>query len=336
VKLTLFKKCINTNIDPKMVENRWIFTMYKVNKLDFCPLIGLSSGHLQTIIGGFRKPVGSPPSKSWHVSLGDGNFLACEVSCPVSRFKKIAVLIHGLGGCHTSNYMVRMAQKLYDKNIMAVRVNLRGCGSGATLSSLPYHGGRSQDLLAVVRALKSWYPLQEIYVIGYSLGANIALKLAGELGNDASKLIKMTIGVCGPLDIGHTVHRMHQRKYSLYHAYFLKKVCEQAKPWLKAPVRSMYEFDNQVIAPLWGFSGAEDYYKNSSSIHYLPNIQHPCFLIFAEDDPFISHDIIKAVYGMPVQLFVTKHGGHMGFLGKTTKEHNFHWLDQQLFAWIES
>ncbi len=309
--------------------------MYTVNTLDFRPLTGLSSGHLQTIVASFRKPVGPPPSKSWHVPVDNGDLLSCEVSRPAS-FKKIAVLIHGLGGCHNSNYMVRMAKKLYDKNIMAVRVNLRGCGSGATLSSLPYHGGRSQDLLAVVQALKSQHPLQEIYVIGFSLGANIALKLAGELGNDASKLIKTTIGVCGPLDIGHTVHRMLQRKYSFYHNYFLKLVRQQAKPWLKAPVQSMYEYDNQIIAPLWGFSGAEDYYKHSSSIHYLHNIQHPARVVFAEDDPFVSKDIIKAVHGKPVELFVTKHGGHMGFLGNTAKEHNFHWLDPLLLSWIES
>jgi predicted alpha/beta-fold hydrolase len=229
-----------------------------------------------------------------------------------------------------------MAKKLYDKSIMAVRVNLRGCGSGATLSSLPYHGGRSKDLLAVVQELKSEHPEQDLYVIGYSLGANIALKLAGELGQGAEKLIKTTIGVCGPLDLAHTVKRMHQRKYSLYHNYFVKLVSEQAKPWLKNPVRTMYEYDNQVIAPLWGFAGAEEYYKKSSSIYYLPNIQHPCHLIFAEDDPFVSQDIIKAVYGMPVELFITKHGGHMGFLGNTSKEHNYHWLDQQLFSWIEA
>lgn len=309
-----------------------------IQKLHFEAIKGLSSGHVQTIVGGFHKPPTVPPSKSWHVALGNDDFLSCEVSQPSTSFQKIVVLIHGLGGSDSSHYMVRMAQKLYDSRIMAVRVNLRGCGSGIYLSSLPYHGGRSQDLLAVLQALKGQYPAQEIYVIGYSLGANIALKLAGELGSDASKLIKTTVGICGPLDLGHTVARMVQPKYRLYHNYFLKKVSEQAAPWLRSPVRSIYEFDSQVITPLWGFSDAEEFYQHSSSIHYLSNIQHPCYLLFAEDDPFISRDIIKAASqaarGTPTKLLVTKKGGHMGFLGKTSKAHNHHWLDELLFSLI--
>lgn len=312
--------------------------VYILNKLNFRPLLGLSSPHIQTVFGAFRKPVASPPTKSWHVSLGDGDFLACEVSIP-SKFDKIVILVHGLGGSHASTYMIRMARKLYDKNIMAVRVNLRGCGTGIHLSSLPYHGGLSQDLLAVLQALKSQYPTKIIELIGFSLGANITLKLLGELGDDAQKLLSAAIAVCPPLDLAHTVQRMQQRKYSLYHAYFLKKVCQQAKPWLNTPVRSIYEFDDKITAPLWGFTGAEDYYKNSSSLHRLENIRLPCKLLFAEDDPFISQEIIKAAREIiassaSLELFTTKHGGHMGFLGKTAKEHNFQWLDEQLLRWV--
>ncbi len=304
-------------------------------KLNFRPLPGLSSGHLQTILGSLRKPPAAPPSKNWQVSIENNDLLSCEISAPDS-YNQIVVLVHGLGGSHNSNYMIRMARKLYDQNIMAVRVNLRGCGSGKGLSSLPYHGGRSQDLLAVLELLKQQNPSKEIVTLGFSLGANIVLKLAGELGDDASRLIKKTIAVCPPLDLGHTVRRMQKRRYGFYHSYFLKKVVEQAEPWMKNKVRSIYEFDNTITAHYWGFSGAEEYYKSSSSLFYLSKIQHPCRLLFAEDDPFIAKEIIKAAQGMPVELFTTKYGGHMGFLGQTAKEHTSYWLDQQLFEWIES
>lgn len=268
--------------------------------------------------------------------MGDGDFLACEVSIPL-KFNKIVVLVHGLGGSHASPYMIRMARKLYNKNIMAVRVNLRGCGTGINLSSLPYHGGRSQDLLAVLQALKCQYPAYKIDLIGFSLGANITLKLLGELGDDALKLLCTAIAVCPPLDLGHTVKRLQQRKYGLYHAYFLKKVSQQAKPWLKVPVRSIYEFDDTITAPLWGFSGAEDYYKQSSSLHYVSSIRLPCKLLFAEDDPFISPHLIQEAYKVPSgQLFTTTCGGHMGFLGYTAKEHRCYWLDQQLLEWADN
>lgn len=289
---------------------------------------------MQTVLGAFKKPVLPAPTKSWHVPVGNGDFLCCECSIP-DAFTKIVVLVHGLGGSHASNYMIRMSRKLYDKKIMAVRVNLRGCGTGVALSSLPYHGGRSDDILAVLKALKAQYPTKDIDLVGFSLGANIVLKLAGELSSGVSTYIRSIIAVCPPLDLAHTVARMQQKKYGIYHSYFLKKVCQQAKPWVKTKINSIYDFDDKITARLWGFSGAEDYYKQSSSIHYLSSIQCPCRLLFAQDDPFISTEIIKAASGMPVEVFTTKYGGHMGFLGKTTPEHNFQWLDQQLLEWLD-
>ncbi|MCE5294870.1 MAG: alpha/beta fold hydrolase [Chlamydiales bacterium] len=300
--------------------------------LNFRPHFGLSSGHLQTILVSYVAPPEAPPSSNWHVALDDSDALSCQVSTPF-HFTKIVVLVHGLGGCHTSNYMVRLARKFYDNNVKVVRVNLRGCGSGIGLSSRPYHGGRSDDLLAVLKALKSLHPHTDIHLIGFSLGANIALKLAGELGSDASKLLQQTIAVCPPVDLGLTVSRMQKFRNSIYHAYFLKKVCHQAKPWLRTPVRSIYEFDDQITARNWGFTGAEDYYKRSSSRYFLSRIKHPCKVLFAEDDPFIAKELIELAHNMPLELFTTKHGGHMGFLGKT-KEHSTHWLDQQLFSWL--
>ncbi len=305
-----------------------------MNNLEFRPHLGLSSGHLQTVLAAFRVPLKAPPTTSWQVSLGANDSISCEISTP-KNFDKVVVLVHGLGGSHASNYMVRMARKLYDKDIKAVRVNMRGCGSGKGLSHLPYHGGRSQDLLAVLQALKSRYPTKDIYAVGFSLGANVVLKLAGELGSDGSKLLKTTIGVCCPVDLAKTVYRMQQRKYHFYHSYFLKKVCEQAKPWLHMPITSIYEFDDKITAPLWGFSGAEDYYKKSSCLHFLPEIKHTCHLLFAEDDPFVPLDVIKSISKSSVNLWTTKHGGHMGFLGKALKEHKSQWLDQQLLHWID-
>ncbi len=300
-----------------------------MNQLDFRPLPGLSSCHLQTILASLRKPKSAPPSTTICVGLGKGDFLACEVSRP-EIFSKIVVLVHGLGGSHESNYMVRMARRCYDNGIMAVRVNLRGCGSGKELSSLPYNGGRSDDVSFVLEELKGEFPHAEICLVGFSLGANIVLKLAGELGTRAPK----TIAVCPPLDLGLCVEAIQKKRYALYHAYYVKKLREQGKPWLQRPIRSIYEFDDSVTAPLWGFSGAKDYYAKSSAIHYLSAIKCDCRLLFAEDDPFIPNHLIKMASSYNVRLYVTKHGGHMGFLGYTAKEYNYHWLDQQLVEWL--
>ncbi len=298
-------------------------------QLDFRPLFGLSSCHLQTIVAALIKPSFAPLSHTMHVSLDAGDKLACVVSQP-STFSQIVVLVHGLGGSSESNYMVRMAKHCFDAGIMAVRVNLRGCGAGKELSRLPYNGGRSEDVLAVLEVLKSRYPHAEITLVGYSLGANIALKLAGELGT--TNLLKKTIGVCPPIDLEACVHSIQKKQNALYHAYYVKKLCEQATSWLKSPVDSIYEFDDKVTAPLWGFSSASDYYTNSSALGYLPAIKHDCCLIFAEDDPFIPSSLIQTTSSCPVTVYVTKRGGHMGFLGYTSKKYSSRWLDELLLS----
>lgn len=290
----------------------------------FRPLPGLSSPHLQTIFGALKRPPEAPPTVTKLVSVGNGDFVACECSIP-AEFKKIVVLVHGLGGSHASGYMIRMARRLYDRNIMAVRMNLRSCGSGRGLSNLPYHAGRSQDLMSVVEVLQRDFPGCELNVVGFSLGANIALKLQGELG-EASPIAK-TVAVTPPLDLACAVAHIQK---TIYHRHYLKHVCKQATPWLHTRVKSLYEFDDKITGPVWGFSGADEYYRHASSCNYLAGIKRPSYVLFSEDDPFIPREIRNIAIGMPVIVDTTRHGGHMGFLGYTEPEFRCHWLDQYI------
>lgn len=305
-----------------------------VKKLNFKPFFGLSSKHLQMIISNFIPCGKAPLSKQWFIDIGNGDKLSCEVSTPLNwkNDNKTIALIHGLGGSHTSKYMVRMARKLYEKGNRVIRINLRSCGSGKGLSKLPYNAGNSDDILKVLQALKTETPHSDIFVVGFSLGANTALKLAGELGPEAENLVKTFIAVCPPLDLEHTVLSMQQRKNHLYHQYYLKQVHEQAKPWTTQKFTSLYEFDDKITGPLWGFTGAKDYYQNCSSKYFLKKICVASHILCAEDDPFISINVLKDLsLSNHVHLWTTKYGSHLGFLGRT----KFHWIDHLLLNWID-
>ena len=294
-------------------------------RLEFIPLTGFSSCHLQTIISAFKKPKEEPPSFSWKVSLPDGDALSCEMSQP-DAFEKIVLLVHGLGGSHESGYMVRIAKKLYDKGICACRVNLRGAGSGKGLSKRSYHAGRSDDLLAVLEAIKRAHPEKRVSVVGFSLGANIVLKLAGELAGDAHELIEQTVAVCAPLDLYKTVLAIQRPKNALYHRYYLKKI--------EARTKTLYAFDDTVTAPLWGFRNALEYYDASSSRHFLGAIQHKCRLLFSEDDPFIPYSVVEEAFWHDVEVYTTQYGGHMGYLGPTQKRYDYYWMDEKILDWV--
>lgn len=313
--------------------------MNTVRELKFKPLFGLSSRHLQMIVSAFTPPGKAPPSKQWLVDIGNGDKLSCEVSTPLSWQKnhKTIALIHGLGGSHSSRYMVRNSRKFFAKGYKAVRINLRGCGSGKGLSKLPYNAGNSNDILHVLQALKSENPESEITVIGFSLGANMALKLAGELSFDAEKFVKTFIAICPPLDLEQTVFSIQQRKYHLYHQYYFKKILEQARPWTTQKFRSIYEFDDKITGPVWGYRGAQEYYQSCSSKQFLHKIRVTSHLLCAEDDPFVPKNALEDLpLSNHVHLWKTKYGSHMGFLGITEQAWKFQWMDHLLSNWIEN
>lgn len=307
--------------------------------LPFRPFPGLSSPHAQTIIAGMSFPGVPPPSTPLLVPLDDGDTVYCQVSLPSTWLEtdKTVVMVHGLGGSDRSNYMIRMGRKLYEAGYRVVRINLRGCGSGSTLARLPYHGGSSGDVFSVLQVLKQKTPLSPIILLGYSLGGNIALKLSGELGEDGFSLVQCTIAVCTPIDLGETIVLMSKPSNRLYHRYYLDQLVNQAQRWTRGQeISSLYEFDNLVTAPTWGFKDAAEYYLKNSSMHHIPNIKNPCYMLFTADDPFVDYkQILKVSIPSWIRVYLCQQGGHMGFLGWAGKDHWYFWLDQLLLKWIE-
>ncbi|HEV8052167.1 MAG TPA: alpha/beta fold hydrolase [Parachlamydiaceae bacterium] len=306
--------------------------------LTFNPLPGFGSPHLQTILACFTPGGPPPPSITKIFTLEDGDALCCEVSTPPKwkETDKTIILLHGLGGCHTASYMVRLSRKLYFKGYRAIRVNMRNCGSGRTFAKMPYHGGLSSDIFQVVCALKAESPLSPIITIGYSLGGNIALKLAGELGEKNSDLVHATIAVCPPINLAETAEIMALPINNLYNRYYMYHLDKLTKQWTEGrPFSSIYEFDELVTAPKWGFKSPAEYYKSSSSCYKLGLIQHPCHILLAEDDPFINHNTcLGAQRSDSTKIWVSKYGGHMGFFGWADKEYGYYWLDRLLLNWI--
>lgn len=306
--------------------------------ISFKPLFGLVSKHLQMIVSAFTPSGKAPASKQLLIDIGEGDQLSCEVSTPFhwKNEDKTIVLIHGLGGSHSSRYIIRAARKFYKIGYQVVRVNLRGCGSGIGLSKKPYCAGNSQDLLKVVQQLKKENPKSPLVLIGFSLGGNIVLKLGGELGECAKHYLEKIIAICPPLDLDKTCALIQQKKYILYHRYYLKSLLEQAKPWVKQKISTLYEYDHKVTAPFWGFKGAKEYYQASSSIGFLNSIRCETDILFAKDDPFIKIDELENIQ-LPsnVHVWTTEHGSHLGFIGITDEPLDFQWLDQLLLKWVQ-
>jgi uncharacterized protein len=317
------------------------------NELPFEPFFLLSGPHHQTILSSFIYYFSDPLSEKRIIDLSDGDKLSVEISTP-KGWKSNAltvVLVHGLCGSHRSPYLVRMVKRLEPLGIRVVRVNLRGCGSGKGLAKHMYHSGRSEDVFEVIKQLKVETPDSSFILIGFSLGGNLVLKMGGELGSLGKKFLAGLIAISPPVDLFSSITRLEEEDNEIYGKYFIRFMCADVRyrhrkfkdlPRIKLPRNlTIYEFDQIYTAPQYGFRNAHDYYNKCSAAPLVGDIAVPCKILFAEDDPIVVSTTLDG-FELPsnVEIFKTKRGGHLGYLGNPTDKNGIYWLDALLEEWI--
>ncbi len=317
-------------------------------ELPFEPMPFLTDPHHQTIVNAFFTFPNEPISVCRKVQLADGDQLAFEVTTP-KNWKETdltVLLVHGLCGSHQSSNLVRMAKKLESLGVRAVRFNMRGCGSGRGLAKHIYHSGRSDDLFEVLKVLKKEHPESPVILIGFSLGGNITLKLVGELNSLGPQFLHAAIAVSPPVDLYSSIQMLGEPCNEMYEKYFYKLLREEVHwrhkkfsdlPPVRLPKKlKLYEFDQLYVAPSSGFSDVMDYYNRCSSMHVVEDIGVPCKILFSYDDPIVSHARLDH-FNLPshIQIYKTKLGGHMGYVGDPRHEKGTYWLDSILLDWIK-
>jgi len=313
----------------------------------FRPMPLLEGPHLQTILAALVPVRPAPRSEPRRLELPGGDRLALHVSTPRSWRPEdpTVALVHGLCGCARSPYIVRLARKLLRRGTRAVRVDLRGCGAGRGLAREPYHSGRSEDLLAVARALREEAPRSPLSLVGYSLGGNIVLKLAGELGADGREILRSVAAVSPPVDLLASSTAISSPQNRIYQRTFVKLLRRDVarrradfpdETMIDLPEKlTLREFDEIYTAPRCGFRDALDYYRRSSALPLLPSIAIPALILAAEDDPLVdSRALFAASLPAHVEVRRTRRGGHLGFLGIPCTRGGFRWMDHQLLGWI--
>jgi hypothetical protein len=289
----------------------------------------------------------SYPSTHRSVDLPDGDKLVAVISTPPGwqADDRTVLMVHGLCGCYGSPYMSRIAGKLYRRGLRVVRLNLRGCGSGAGLARHPYHSGRSEDVRHVLQCLARDDASSPVTLVGFSLGGNIALKLAGEDADSPTAGMDSLIAVAAPIDLVACSILIERPSNRLYEQYFVRRLLAHARetarffpdlPPAAFPRRlSLRGFDDCYTAPRSGFRGVLDYYTRASAAPLVPSIAVPTLLLSSRDDPFIDARPYEQLRRpRHIELCMTDRGGHLGFLGFTARRGDFRWMDECLIDWI--
>jgi predicted alpha/beta-fold hydrolase len=315
----------------------------------FAPHPLVRGGHLQTIVGAYlpwRRV--AYRAVQVRVPLDDGDQLVLHDDVPAGwqPGDSVALLVHGLGGCYLSSYMQRCMAKLTARGCRVFRMDLRGSGAGFSLARHPVHAGRSEDARAALRAVSERCPDSPIHVVGFSMGANIVLKMAGEYGPAAPPELASILAVSPPIDLIECSRNMHRGTNRWYDRRFVRNLLahvarreRQVPDALTAPLnpkpRKLVEFDEQFTAPLSGFADARDYYERASSGPLLRHIAVPALIVTAANDPIIPvAPFERASYSPTTRLVITPCGGHLGFLGRSGIDPDRRWLDWRVIDWI--
>ncbi len=297
---------------------------FRVNR-PFEPLF--ENPHVLTILGNFwpRKYDWTPyPMESKLYQTDPDTQVLVQTQQPVGQPKAEVVLLHGLEGGGDAGYIVSMAWESLHRGFITHRFHMRTCGGTAHLCKTLYHGGLTADLRSFLEQRRAAGSRLPIYLAGYSLGGNVALKLAGELGQ--TDLIQKVAAVSVPIDLGACSKRIGEKDNRFYEDRFLKRMRARlvstgryTKEEVEAP-KTLWEIDDIITAPSFGFGTAQNYYATQSSKTVLHNIQIPGLVVVAKDDSFIPFEIFRHPAfqtNRNLQLLATDHGGHIGFLSRT-------------------
>lgn len=315
----------------------------------FKPLWLLRNPHVQTVLGHWLSgPRFCYPTQKYRVPLSDGDQLVMHDSVPPEwqPGDRIAVLVHGLGGCHDSGHLRRLARQFYQRQVRAIRLDLRGCGAGIGLARKSYHAGRSEDLLAVLQTLQQWHPQSPVTLIGISLGGNTVLMLAGEGVEKPCPNLDRVIALAPPVDMHRCSAMIASPRNRMYDRYFVKLLINQVQarallfpdlPRVSFPRRmSIRLFDDLVTAPLNGFLNADDYYTKAAASNVIASISLPTLVLVARDDPFIAVEPFEHLsWPEAVQIAIIEHGGHLGFLGSDGNG-GHRWAETRIVDWALS
>ena len=298
--------------------------------------------HLQTIAGHYwRRPreLARFPAVRRLYRTEPGVQVMVVSQRPAGRAAGEIVMVHGLEGSADAGYMRSLSLAALRAGFAAHRFNMRTCGGTERLSNTLYHAGLTSDLLCVLRQFHA-EGRRPAFLVGFSLGGNVVLKLAGEMGEGAWPLFRGVATVSTPLDLHACAVQIARPQNRIYHRRFVQRMRDRLCATGRygtgnfAGLDSVVSIDDRITAPSFGFGNAVNYYRTQSAIRYLEEIRVPALLIQARDDTFVPFGVYESEAlrsNAWIELMATRHGGHLGFIGR--KPHRF-WADRAIMEWV--
>ena len=239
------------------------------------------------------------------------------------------IVVHGLEGSSESQYMMGVARDGLAAGMNVVLMNQRNCGGMDHCAPTLYNSSLSADVAAVARDVVERDRVSRFALIGFSMGGNLVLKLAGEWGDNPPAEFRAVAAVCPAMDLAASADALHAARNRIYEYYFLWQLFRRIR--IKARffpsdfdlsrlrgVTSLRLFDDRITAHYCGFTGADDYYARAAAANVVDRIAVPALIIHAANDPFIRvrPETRERILANPNITYIeTEDGGHCAFIG---------------------
>jgi predicted alpha/beta-fold hydrolase len=311
--------------------------------------------HLQTLWGRWGRRTGLVSFEREVLTTPDDDDLVVDhVTGPAGSPR--VVLLHGLEGSSRSVYIQGLASGLSRAGMRVTVLNFRSCARDPANGALVptrrprlYHSGETKDLDFLVETLAAREPRTPLLAVGVSLGGNVLLKWLGEKGARSQIEAAATISV--PYDLAAASRHLERGFTRRYASHFLKSLKRKALDVLTRFPRetehinrdrirfasTLFAFDDYATAPLHGFLSAADYYRKSSSLRFLHDIEVPTLCVNSADDPFLPQAALKAARDAAsedVRFHVTAWGGHASFAGGRWPWRARYWAEERVVSWL--
>lgn len=293
---------------------------------EYCPPFIFQNGHLSTIYAAVFRHVKNPGQQRERLELEDGDFLDLDWTYAKDSRKRVVILLHGLEGDTQRPYMLGSARAFSESGFDVCAVNMRGCSGVPNRLYRSYHSGATEDLMSVLNHLENTRDYQQVFLKGFSLGANLILKYLGD-HSEAPERITAAVAVSAPCDLHDCLLQLSMSKNRIYANRFLVSLREKLKikqahfPELLSDemikqVRTLKDFDDIYTSKAHGFRDAMDYYRNCSSLPVLSAISVPTLLLNAKNDSFLGENCYPDQEGQSNSALFFEppnFGGHVGF-----------------------
>lgn len=276
---------------------------------------------------------------------------------------------YGITGNLNNQWFLRLlGRKAFAQGYAVVLFDWRAHGKTAQLSPTLTSDGlyEGEDFVRIAAEAKKMGCPAPFWLTGYSLGGQLALwgvkaaQTINSWGEDLD-LKESDIGggavICPSLDSNRSLSYLLQAPIGKYLekaiARQLKKLAwqiHQAHPEGINPAaieraNSIWGFDHELVINKLGFSSVEEYYEASSALHLLPNLKKPTLILYAADDPMFDPKIIPDLQAFcadnrAIELVLTDHGGHVGYLGSQVgqsqaKDPDPWWAWNRILNWFQ-